>query len=498
MTRAKFKLCEQVPVQDLLLDVGNARIRHGLDQGDCIQRILRKEAQLIALMRDIAEEGLSTAPILVSPAEEGKWIVRDGNRRITALKLLANPDYASEARVRNLVAGIAQKYPSFPRAVDVLSCDDPVVIRQEMLKRHSGALNGVGQLDWSTYLRTIFRLNGDEPDPNKRAGQYAMWAEDEGIVVDDDFPLTTLSRIATQENLLSLGFRTTATGLEREIPLDSAKRLASRIIDDLTAKKIKVDDVFTPAAAKAYIASTKRSLGISEPDDPAADGGARKGTADDGSKAGDGGRTGGVGGNGSNPKGGDTQGGGDQGGKDPEPDPAGDGAGGSDGVGRRRGPGTARKQSWERKCIFPKGNPGFDLPREFIKATTIVTELKRLDTQNTTLAVAVLLRCLVELSVEHYQDVRKLTKRDSLAKNVASLANDFLTKQWINIHQFDTVIRHTQTDGGLLSIKSLQKYVHSPEAHPNQQVINTMWDEIGYFVGQCWRPIEHDSLAAAA
>lgn len=35
-------------------------------------------------------------PILVMPTNDEKWIVKDGNRRVTALKLLNDPNLCSE------------------------------------------------------------------------------------------------------------------------------------------------------------------------------------------------------------------------------------------------------------------------------------------------------------------------------------------------------------------------------------------------------------------
>lgn len=91
MSRRNFTI-EEISVDDLLLDVGNARIRTGADQRDCIEKILAKEDQMLTLIQDIAENGLTTMPILIQPLDDGKWLVWDGNRRTTALKLLKNPE----------------------------------------------------------------------------------------------------------------------------------------------------------------------------------------------------------------------------------------------------------------------------------------------------------------------------------------------------------------------------------------------------------------------
>ncbi len=47
--------------------------------------------KIIKLAGHISQKGISPMPIVVSKDNEGRWVVRDGNKRITALKVLNNP-----------------------------------------------------------------------------------------------------------------------------------------------------------------------------------------------------------------------------------------------------------------------------------------------------------------------------------------------------------------------------------------------------------------------
>jgi hypothetical protein len=481
MTRAKFELIKGVPVQDLKLDTSNARIRHGADQSDCIARILRKEDQILALMRDIGEHGLSTAPILVSPDSNGKWVVRDGNRRMTALKLLDNPGYCADLRLRAQIEAVAAKYSNFPKVVDLLACGDEKVVRREMLLRHSGALGGVGQLSWSAYLRTVFLLNGDgsEPDPYRRAGQYVYWAEDQGAYVDDDFPISNLDRFFNKDTLELLGFEASGKELVRIIPFDDAKRLALRVVGDLDAKRVDVNDLFTADAYRAYLLRVRKELGIEKA--PGSSAGGNGGFADKGNDAGSRGSSGGSGrGHG----GGDAkEGSQDNGDPNAEPKP---GKGG--GTGTPGGRGTPRKAPWDRTRIFPRGYGGFSISRDQIKAGSIIAEMKRLDVTAMPFSGCFLLRTLIELSVNNYLEVYGLADRKALHKNVGLVAHDMHSRKLIGDGLLEVVQRHANSEGGLLSVRGLQGYIHSPDFHPNYQFVNTMWDEIGQFVGLCWQP----------
>ncbi|EJU1397831.1 TPA: ParB N-terminal domain-containing protein, partial [Escherichia coli] len=184
MARKDFTQQIDIPIQNILLDTENARIRAGRDQNNCISRILRQENQMLVLMEDIAENGLTTMPILVMPHSEGKWVVKDGNRRITALKLLNNPDSCPEPHLIPKIKKIKEKYhDNIPTTVDCLSSDNFEAVFKEIIARHSGARNGAGQYDWFAYMRTIYLLNNGHPTDYKRAGQYMCWAEQEGIDV---------------------------------------------------------------------------------------------------------------------------------------------------------------------------------------------------------------------------------------------------------------------------------------------------------------------------
>ncbi len=440
---------------------------------------------MLALMRDIGENGLSTAPILVSPHSDGKWVVRDGNRRVTALKLLNNPSFCTDVRVRSQIESIASKYPDFPKSVNLLACDDEDVMRREMLLRHSGELRGVGQLGWSPYLRTVFLLNGDgsEPDPYRRAGQYVYWAEDQGAYVDDDFPISNLDRFFNNTTLGLLGFETSEKELVLKIPYDDAKRLALRVVGDVDAKRVGVNDLFTAEAYRAYILRVRRELGIDKEESEKKDDRGSDQRDDDQSHGGGNSNDADIGGNSGNSNTDGSAGDRGESSGDSEDDAAGSGADSGNG---QRGRGTPRIAPWERKRIFPRNKAGFDISREYTKAASIIVEIKKLNVMEMPFSGCFLLRSLIELSVENYIRKNGLEDKKSLHRNVGSVAKSMHVKNLIDDGLNEIVQRHANTEGGLLSVRALQGYVHNPDFHPNYQYVNTMWDEIGRFVGLCW------------
>jgi len=459
MSRSDFKIVKDVPVEQISLDVHNARIRAGHDQGDCVQRILRKEDQLLALAADIAENGLTTAPILVSPAGARKYIVKDGNRRIAALKLLNDPGrWSPDARLKAKFEAIRLRFKDrIPAVVDVLSSPNEAAIIREVLARHSGAADGVGQLDWSAYLRTVYLVTRQLPATYKRPGQYAFWAEDHDINVGDEFPITSLQRFFSKENLARLGFDIDDKDeLKPNIRIDVVKKMATTVLGDFESQRVRVADVFEPADATNYITRVRTMHGLVDAPPPSTtpfpEPGATPAPAP--------------------PTGG---------GPSPAPAPA----GGSPASTSRPAP-SPRQAPADRNRVFGRASPGIGIPSTETKAATIVTELRKLDLNETPFAAAMLLRALIELSDAYYRK-GKIADKGKLAKNVRASAEHMRSKGMLDNSQFDIVARLATDANGLIEIESLQKMVHRDTHHLDKRFVNTFWDNVSLFVQNCWR-----------
>ena len=476
MSRKNFEYLGDVALTDLLLDEGNPRIRAAHDQRQCIERILRKEDHMVVLMKDIANRGLTTMPIIVMPTGDGRYKVMDGNRRVTALKLLNFPDTCPDERLKPMLRQLLKDHrDTIPEAVDVMSSSNLVAVSMEVLARHSGAQDGVGQVDWSAYLRNVYLINHGHPPDYKRAAQYALWAEDQGIFVSDDFPISSLHRFFTAENLAFLGFRIerATDGVVPAIALDHAKQIAQILMTDFLTD-VKVDDVRTPVLAQAYIKTVRTRVGL--PDTPAP-------TAPDPATPPATGPSAATGGTGATPGG------------PAAAAPAGlGGAPASPALvmppGSRAAPTPATPAS-ERDRLFGKLSPGVPIPASEAKAATIVAEMRKLKVRganSTPLAVGMLLRHLLELSDRHYTVANGLTEK-ALAKGVHQSALHMKAASILSDSECDMVTRlcdSTISSSALLHVETLQKWMHRETHIPSYQALNTFWDAIAPFVRACW------------
>lgn len=83
-------------ISDLNINIGNPRFEPVSTQHEAIEIIIEDQKdKIVALVTDILEEGLNPSDLpIVTPddTQEGKYVVLEGNRRMTALKILLEPN----------------------------------------------------------------------------------------------------------------------------------------------------------------------------------------------------------------------------------------------------------------------------------------------------------------------------------------------------------------------------------------------------------------------
>jgi hypothetical protein len=151
---------EYKSIKDLEYDPENPRLPKsvdGSDEGEVIKWMIENE-NVTELMASIAEEGFFDAePILVTPSKKGKFVVVEGNRRLTALKLLKNPELAPSKK--NSIKEIIDegKHINGLDKVPVIVFHDGEDIQQYLGYRHITGAQPWDSLAKSRYLRRMQR-----------------------------------------------------------------------------------------------------------------------------------------------------------------------------------------------------------------------------------------------------------------------------------------------------------------------------------------------------
>ncbi|MDK2956508.1 MAG: hypothetical protein PWQ57_2004 [Desulfovibrionales bacterium] len=443
--REKFHTTQPIPVASLKLDIDNFRFYGELStQKSCIHAVLDdNEEHAIAIAKDIATVGLTPMPIVVSKNEQGDYIVRDGNRRVTALKCLNNPAICDEERLKKRFEQIVKTATiAIPSAVECLESDDEDAILNHMQRQQGGLMNGVGHKDWNPTNKANFDLHRGDKTQNALALNTLEYLKTKGMKIDSKFPITNLQRFfdANTKQVLGISFENGVISCSDE---NLFYEVARRVAEDMGSGKRDVNSIRLTDDKRRYLDEVLADLD-KEPADPNA------------------------------PK---VELGGDPASKT-NPAPT---------KGSRVG-GRKTKAAWDRKRLIPNKTP-VEISTEggTERAQNIFHELyRKIDVREAPNGAAVLFRLFIELSTEYYISRNEIRiKEDNLMTKVFSAAKYMHSCGLIDEEEFQ-IMERAKHSNEIISTKSLHKWVHSEKYHPNAQTLCTFWDEIQFFLQHCW------------
>lgn len=102
-------------------------------------------------------------------------------------------------------------------------------------------------------------------------------------------------------------------------------------------------------------------------------------------------------------------------------------------------------------------------------------------------AISVLFRVLFELSIENYIErtgLASVIQNDKLARKALRVAEDLHSKKKID-QKYLGVFQKLQQLDPLVSVDTLNRYVHSPNFAPSPEHLTALWDTFAQFIVHC-------------
>lgn len=184
-----------LPVLDVYLDAENPRHVPIKDQDKIINYLVSNE-KIKPLAKDIVENRLSPIDLFAVLEDDlGRYIVLEGNRRLCALILLNDPE-KSPSSARSYFQKLAGKM-EFPineiQSVVFKSREEADIWID---RRHEGAQNGIGIIQWNATQKTRRNLNRQKKDPNALAQTLLEYAVERHFLTQNQTKeiLTTATR----------------------------------------------------------------------------------------------------------------------------------------------------------------------------------------------------------------------------------------------------------------------------------------------------------------
>lgn len=436
-----------VSIDDLALNLKNPRFNGLANQREALETIVVSQGRkLVNLAEDIATRGLSPAHrmlVIKDKESHDQYTVLDGNRRLTALRILVNP---SALDGMNQVGDVTKKNlkslaSKFDRAVveplDVYACESDQEARHWIEAIHTGENEGRGVVPWDGIQTANFRGQSLSLKVLGLVNAHGGLTEQQKSSLRK-FSITNLDRLlSTREVRELLGLVYEEGELLTDVPLPDLVKPLKRIVIDIASKKIRVSDIERQDDRVGYV----RGLG--------------KGLLPNLSK-----RTGKL-------------------------VPVESLIGGSQAATTST---TTRHRSNAARRTLISGDPRLYVTNA--KLEEIYKELKKLPLETYPNAIGTLARVFIELSTDHY-GTAKIDRFDinlQLKKKIEAVA-DHLQSSGVHKRDLQPFRSLASSKDAALSVDRLHGIVHSRYHLPTPSELRRGWDEVGHvFEKFFWPP----------
>lgn len=437
-----------ISVGNLLLDLNNYRIGKHQSQKAAREAIIEEQGKkLVTLAEDIIVNGPSPSDLLmVIDAEDGNhnYIVIEGNRRLTAITLLLKPELAEGTNIhtafKRLSAAHADRIPKVLFCVIMPSKKAGLVW---INRKHASGLEGAGTEPWTSVAKARADAEQGIARPDLDTLNFVLTKPDlsESLrtkLQGSDFNITTLRRLVeSKEMQQSVGYSLRDGKFVAEQDKDRVMTILSDVVTVIATgsnngKKFTERDIDSLQKREDFVAEiVERGPRKKKADAPWVISGAptivKKPVA-----------------------------------KKPKPTPSTD----------------------EQPNLIPKG---FKLQLPSGKINDIYVELKRMDIVGHRLAISVLFRVFLELSLDEYIKHHSLpVPTDKLRVRLQHVKTHLINSGVAQVKELKAVQVALGVQDSLVSPDTLHSYVHSKWMNPDPLNLKLCWSGFQVFFERMW------------
>ena len=445
----------EVEIAQLQFDLENPRIGGAKSQRDALQKIIDdQQEKLVVLAENIVEEGMNPMDrflVFRGSKDSDTFIVYEGNRRLAALRILANrtvlADLDIKESLRRRLDKLAQNFER--SSVEPLSCfevESRIAANKWIHLRHTGENGGKGIVSWSGIASSRFRGQDPALQALEFVRIYGGLTDEQREKLADRFPITTLNRLlSSREVRQRLGFDVQDGKLVSGLPPEELMKPLEKIVVDIAEKRVNVSGLKNKDQQVKYVEEfgpasrpDLKTVGVVRPIE-------------------------GIGISDFKPK------------ESAKP--------------RKKRPSDPSA----RRSLIPRG---VKMAVTDNRSSIIFEELRKLKVDATPNAVAVLFRVFLELSVDHYMEQNRIPLKfkdgksgksfDKSLKAKVTEVVDHLSANGGNKKDYASILRALSVEESPLHIDLLNAYVHNRFATPSTKDLVAAWNNAQRFFEGLW------------
>ena len=262
------------------LDLNNPRINPAEHQTEALRLILLAESigdrvgeKVFALAKSICELG-STDPseklvVLLNPQSPGRYTVLDGNRRVSALRLLTEPsllereDIGIPASMRRRIQALRSQYDVsvIPQTLEITIFPSRDAAEPFLALKHTGERDGAGRSAWSAMQQARFEMTGAYQLLVRLRADQLLNAETNRQLESSEFSISTFTRVAASSEFSSrFGGRISSDAYDEGTEAVLATSAWSRIANDTASGEITSRTHSTGEEIRPYLDGLRAEL----------------------------------------------------------------------------------------------------------------------------------------------------------------------------------------------------------------------------------------------
>lgn len=260
---------KKLSIYDLLINPENYRHEAVSNEKEAIAIMLKKyEKKIKALLIDILENGTNPSDLLIVTPKQDKYIVLEGNRRLIACKILEQPEILKEIDLKlyDTFDKEIKKHGIYKKILYIECCvfDDPQQANIWIKLKHTGENSGVGTVPWTNIQRKRF---DESMGKNDLALTIIKYAQSLPFYRNDlksrlnDIRLSNLSRLLSDPQVReSIGIYRSKNKLYKKYPDYEISKGLNKIFDDLLKKDFNVNSIYYKNQRLDYISNFPEEL----------------------------------------------------------------------------------------------------------------------------------------------------------------------------------------------------------------------------------------------
>jgi len=435
---------QNISLGELLINAANDRHGELVSEDAAIDWLLTHRGNHMRnLAKDIVMECGIYEPPLVHD-DEGKYVVYDGNRRVTCLKLLHAPHKAPSKDWADFFKTQKDAWKGkFPEKIQCQVEPDRDRLDEILYRRHTGGQSGIGQSQWDPEAKSNFvRRTGKKTRVNVAEEIENKLREAGRLKGGKRLPRSNLNRLLSAEGFRNrVGISVVKNHVEYTHEEEVVLTALARIADDLIAGRVVLDQIWSNADKRTYLDRLEKEGALPTATDALSQSKDFKGSKPTPKEPVD---------------------------DDPPTRPA--------------------PKPEARHTLIRNIDYGLVPQAHLQRATDVWNELQhRLKFGEHDNAIAVLFRVLLEFAIENYIDRKSLSTvhaNDKLARRFRKVIDDMEAKEAFDKKYLQNLKKFEHQEA-LLSANILHAYVHHKNFFPSDHHLKSMWDSLADFVVAC-------------